>query len=67
MYLHHALDGPALTFYQKSIYPDPRASMSPLNVRRVAEAYRSLEEKYLNQTARVAMRQRLAGMRLSDL
>jgi hypothetical protein len=32
MYLHHALDGPALTFYQKSIYPDPRASMSPLNV-----------------------------------
>jgi hypothetical protein len=67
MYLHHALDGPALTFYQKSIYPDPRAPMSPLNVKRVAEAYRALEEKYLNQTARAALRQKLTGMRLSDL
>jgi hypothetical protein len=67
MYLQHALDGPALTFYQNSIYPDPRAPMSPLNVKRVAEAYHVLEEKYLNQTARASLRQKLTGMRLSDL
>jgi hypothetical protein len=41
--------------------------MSPLNVKRVAEACRALEEKYLNQTARAALRQKLTGMRLSDL
>jgi hypothetical protein len=67
MYLHHALDGPARTFYQKKVYPDPGAPMSPLNVKRVAKAYRALEDKYLNQTARAALRQKLTGMRLSEL
>jgi hypothetical protein len=65
MYLHHTLDGPALTFYKKSIYPDPRAPMSTLNVKRVAEAYHALEEENLNKTECAALRQKLTGMQLS--
>jgi hypothetical protein len=41
--------------------------MSPLDVKRGAVPYRALEEKYLNQTGRAALRQKLTEMRLSDL